>query len=192
MTEPDLVNILEDITDEEFKTFKWNLKNERFRDIEPIKVNRLSTAERCDAVDLMVQKYDVDGAVQVMESIFKKINRNDLVKKLRKVMGQPAGLPGPDLPKTAADSSAEEKLAAVRSQFIDRVSEPVLMKLLDKLLERRVIIDDEMDLGGVGSRADKARQVIGVVRRKGSQGSSALIAALCEVDPCLSRELQLM
>lgn len=91
MTEPDLVNILEDITDEEFKTFKWNLKKERFRDIEPIKVTRLSTAERCDAVDLMVQKYDMDGAVQVMESIFKKINRNDLVKKLRKVMGQPAG-----------------------------------------------------------------------------------------------------
>uniref|UniRef100_A0AAZ1XML3 CARD domain-containing protein n=1 Tax=Oreochromis aureus TaxID=47969 RepID=A0AAZ1XML3_OREAU len=85
-----------------------------------------------------------------------------------------------------------EKLTAVRSQFIDRVSEPVLRKLLDKLLERRVIIDDEMDLGGVRSRADKARQVIDVVRRKGSQASSALIAALCEVDPCLSRELQLM
>ncbi|XP_063339185.1 uncharacterized protein LOC134634069 isoform X2 [Pelmatolapia mariae] len=190
MTEQNLVNILDDITDEEFKTFKWNLKNERFRDIEPIKVNQLSKAERCDAVDLMVQKYDMDGAVQVMESVFKKINRNDLAKELRKLMGQPAGHPGPDPPKTAAKE--KEKLMVIRSQFIDRVSEPVLRKLLDKLLERRVIIDDEMDLGGVRSRADKARQVIDVVRRKGSQASSALIAALCEVDPCLSRELQLM
>uniref|UniRef100_A0A3Q4GBP4 CARD domain-containing protein n=1 Tax=Neolamprologus brichardi TaxID=32507 RepID=A0A3Q4GBP4_NEOBR len=83
-------------------------------------------------------------------------------------------------------------LMAVRSQFMDIVSEPVLRRLLDKLLERRVIIDEEMDLGGADGRVNNARRVIDVVRRKGSQACSALIAALCEVDLFLSQELQLM
>lgn len=58
---------------------------------------------------------------------------------------------------------------AFRSQFINIVSEPVLRRLLDELLERRVIIDDEMDLGGADGRVNNARRVIDVVRRKGSQ-----------------------
>lgn len=33
-------------------------------------------------VDLMVQKYEISGAVEVMESILLKISRNDLVEKL--------------------------------------------------------------------------------------------------------------
>uniref|UniRef100_A0A4W6BXA9 CARD domain-containing protein n=1 Tax=Lates calcarifer TaxID=8187 RepID=A0A4W6BXA9_LATCA len=74
------------------------------------------------------------------------------------------------------------KLKSVRTQFISRVSEPVLRKLLDKLLERGVITDDEMDLAGTASRADKARAVIDTVRRKGSEASSALISVLCEED----------
>lgn len=191
MTEMDLINILDDITDEEFKSFKWVLKNEQWNNIEPIKVNQLSKAERCDAVDLMVQKYEMKGTLQVMENVFRKINRNDLVRKLPKVPDEAAGLPDPGPAKTA-NMSAEEKLMSARSQFIDRVSEPVLRKLLDKLLERRVIIDEEMDLSGAKSRADKARQVIDIVRGKGSSASSALIGTLCDVDRCLAEQLQLM
>ncbi|XP_023252753.1 caspase-1-like [Seriola lalandi dorsalis] len=87
---------------------------------------------------------------------------------------------------------AEKKLMSVRTQFINRVSEPVLRTLLDKLLERGVITDDEMDSAGALSRADKARMVIDTVRKKGSEASAALIAALREVDSCLSTELNLM
>ncbi|XP_050930787.1 protein NLRC3 isoform X2 [Lates calcarifer] len=86
---------------------------------------------------------------------------------------------------------AEKMLKSVRTQFISRVSEPVLQKLLDKLLERGVITDDEMDLSGTASRADKARVVMDTVRRKGSEASLALISALCEEDRCLSAELNL-
>uniref|UniRef100_A0A3B4X252 CARD domain-containing protein n=1 Tax=Seriola lalandi dorsalis TaxID=1841481 RepID=A0A3B4X252_SERLL len=83
-------------------------------------------------------------------------------------------------------------LMSVRTQFISRVSEPVLRKLLDKLLERGVITDDEMESAATLNRPDKARVVIDMVRRKGSQASSALIAALYEEDSCLSAELLIL
>ncbi|KAA8593244.1 hypothetical protein FQN60_009360, partial [Etheostoma spectabile] len=40
-------------------------------------------------------------------------------------------------------------------------------------------------------RADKARDVVDTVRRKGRKASSVLVSAICEVDPVLSRELRL-
>uniref|UniRef100_A0A3Q1JZ23 CARD domain-containing protein n=1 Tax=Anabas testudineus TaxID=64144 RepID=A0A3Q1JZ23_ANATE len=89
--------------------------------------------------------------------------------------------------------SETQKLAAVRTQFVSRVSQPVLCKLLDKLLEDRVITEDEMEVISITAhRAEKARMLIDTVRRKGSEASSALISALCEEDPCISTELKLM
>lgn len=91
---------------------------------------------------------------------------------------EPAGIPG------------VSALFSVRTQFVKGVSLPVLQKLLDKLLECQVITDDEWEsIDGQPNRADKARVVIDTVRRKGSEASSALIAALREVDPCLSKQL---
>ncbi|CAI5677897.1 unnamed protein product [Oreochromis niloticus] len=88
---------------------------------------------------------------------------------------------------------ANDRLSTIRSRFIDSVSESVLHKLLDKLLEQCVINDQEMEsVRSKQSRADKARDVIDMVRRKGSEASSLLIAALCEEDRCLSTELNLM
>ncbi|GLD68585.1 NACHT, LRR and PYD domains-containing protein 1-like protein [Lates japonicus] len=155
MTETDLKNILDDLTDDEFKEFKWELKCEKVDNVPPIKVSLLSKADRQDTVDLMEQKYGLVGALR------------------------------------STRSWSIRELKSVRTQFISRVSEPVLRKLLDKLLERGVITDDEMDLAGTASRADKARVVIDTVRRKGSEASSALISALCEEDRCLSTELNL-
>ncbi|XP_042256073.1 NACHT, LRR and PYD domains-containing protein 12-like [Thunnus maccoyii] len=82
MTEMDLLDILDDLRDNEFENFKWSLKYEKVGDIPPIKESQLSKAERRDAVDLMVQKYEFAGAVKVIENILKKISRNDLVGKL--------------------------------------------------------------------------------------------------------------
>ncbi|KAK9528072.1 hypothetical protein VZT92_014568 [Zoarces viviparus] len=84
---------------------------------------------------------------------------------------------------------ADQKLFSVRTQFVDRVSDSVLNQLLDKLLEHRVITDAEMESTRTRNRADKARDAIDTVRRKGSIACSVLIAALCEVDPCLSGTL---
>uniref|UniRef100_A0A4W6BQ34 CARD domain-containing protein n=1 Tax=Lates calcarifer TaxID=8187 RepID=A0A4W6BQ34_LATCA len=85
----------------------------------------------------------------------------------------------------------KDRLLLARSQFISRVSEPVLDCLLDKLLEQGVVNDDEMQSARAKTGANKARDVIDTVRRKGTEASSVLISALCEVDPYLSRVLTL-
>ncbi|KAG7222969.1 hypothetical protein INR49_029191 [Caranx melampygus] len=92
-----------------------------------------------------------------------------------------------------ADNSlpAEDNLLLVRTQFINRVSEAVLNQILDKLLERGVVTDEEMQSARTKTRAEKARDVIDTVRRKGTEASSVLITALYEVDQCLSRMLTL-
>lgn len=95
-------------------------------------------------------------------------------------------------PAGTSNVAAEQNLMSLRSEFINRVSEPVLRKLLDKLLECRVITEGEMEeIAAEGSRTDKARRVIDSVRRKGSVASSALVSALRQVDPCLSTQLNL-
>ncbi|XP_067440676.1 NACHT, LRR and PYD domains-containing protein 12-like isoform X2 [Thunnus thynnus] len=88
MTKSDLLNILDDLNDNEFKNFKWYLKDEKVGDTEPIKESPLSKAERRDVVDLMVQKYEFAGVVGVINSILKKISRNDLVGKLPNIVSR--------------------------------------------------------------------------------------------------------
>ncbi|XP_018531451.2 LOW QUALITY PROTEIN: NLR family CARD domain-containing protein 3 [Lates calcarifer] len=94
MKETDLKNILDDLTDNELKDFKWNLKCETVDNVPPIKVSLLSKADRQDTVDLLKQKYGLVGAVRVMERVLKRISRNDLVKKLSSISSG-AGGPGP-------------------------------------------------------------------------------------------------
>lgn len=77
-----LGDLLDDLTDEEFTNFKWLLKKETWNGNEPIKPSKLQRADRLEVVDLMVQKYKLDGAVTVMVILLKKMNRNDLVVKL--------------------------------------------------------------------------------------------------------------
>ncbi|KAM3614368.1 uncharacterized protein V6R79_013267 [Siganus canaliculatus] len=87
--------------------------------------------------------------------------------------------------------SAEERLLSVRRDFIARVSDSNLNQILDRLLDRQIVNDEEYASARALTRADKARTVIDTVRRKGNSASSVLISALCEVDPYLSRELNL-
>uniref|UniRef100_A0A3B4UD38 CARD domain-containing protein n=1 Tax=Seriola dumerili TaxID=41447 RepID=A0A3B4UD38_SERDU len=89
----------------------------------------------------------------------------------------PAGTPS--VSAGTPSVSAEEKLKSVRTQFIDRVSGPVLRELLDKLLDREVLTGGEMEsVAATPSRKEKAREVIDMVRRKGPAASSALIDVL--------------
>ncbi|CAG5988161.1 unnamed protein product [Menidia menidia] len=86
---------------------------------------------------------------------------------------------------------AKDRLSAVRLQFINGVSDSVLNQLLDKLFQHGVMIDEEMQTAKTKLRAEKARDVIDTVMRKGHESSKTLIEALREVDPRLSRELKL-
>uniref|UniRef100_UPI0037E92A45 LOW QUALITY PROTEIN: NACHT, LRR and PYD domains-containing protein 1a allele 5-like n=1 Tax=Semicossyphus pulcher TaxID=241346 RepID=UPI0037E92A45 len=100
-------------------------------------------------------------------------------------------VPAEDRAPAQDRAPAEKELLSLRTQFLSRVSEPVLNQLLDKLLQDGIITDDEMQSIRTKVKAEKARDVIDTVRRKGREASSVLIAALCELDPCLSRELNL-
>ncbi|XP_026147933.1 protein NLRC3-like isoform X2 [Mastacembelus armatus] len=88
--------------------------------------------------------------------------------------------------------SAKTLLLSVRTQFVQNVSEPVLNQLLDSLLQQDVINQGEMESARAETRADRARAVIDMVRRKGTEASSVLIDGLCQLDPHLSRTLDLM
>ncbi|KAF3703932.1 Caspase-1 [Channa argus] len=100
-------------------------------------------------------------------------------------------LTGPGSAETLS-RKPEKKLKFVRKQFIDSVSEPVICKLLDTLLDYGVITEDEMEkIAGTENRAEKARVLIDTVRKKGSKASSCLISAVFEEDSCLSKRLEL-
>ncbi|XP_067456439.1 NACHT, LRR and PYD domains-containing protein 12-like isoform X7 [Thunnus thynnus] len=86
---------------------------------------------------------------------------------------------------------AEERLRLVRRQFVSSVSEPNLNTLLDKLFECGIINDDEMQSARTQTGGNKAREVIDMVRRKGTEASSIFIVALRKVDRNLSRLLKL-
>ncbi|XP_007544466.1 protein NLRC3-like [Poecilia formosa] len=79
----DLADILDDLSEKEFNAFKWHLKEEKWNGMEPIKWSKLEKAEALYVVDLMVQMYQLSGAVEVMVNVLKKISRNDLVEKLK-------------------------------------------------------------------------------------------------------------
>uniref|UniRef100_A0A8P4GL42 Protein NLRC3 n=1 Tax=Dicentrarchus labrax TaxID=13489 RepID=A0A8P4GL42_DICLA len=93
MTAVDLFNTLEDLIDEEFKNFKWYLKQpDILEGYEPIKEYKLEKAkERQDTVDLMVKTFDLDGALKVTKKVLEKINRNDLVQSLPDTSSGPEG-----------------------------------------------------------------------------------------------------
>ncbi|KAI3366976.1 hypothetical protein L3Q82_009253 [Scortum barcoo] len=79
----ELWNILQEFTDNDFKAFKWFLKEDDIVEGFPgIPVAQLEKAERQETVDLMVQKHQSNGALKLSLKILEKISRNDLVKRL--------------------------------------------------------------------------------------------------------------
>ena len=79
---------------------------------------------------------------------------------------------------------------SVRAEFIKRVSDPNLKRMMDVLLLHRVINSGEMDLIQGMSGEDKARKLIDMVREKGEQACKILLDTFSEVDPFLSTMLQ--
>ncbi|XP_041641959.1 NACHT, LRR and PYD domains-containing protein 12-like isoform X2 [Cheilinus undulatus] len=99
--------------------------------------------------------------------------------------------PDESQPMMRSSASAEEKLHRALSHFIDRASDAVLNKLLDELLRCKVLNDAEGEVARTKPRADKARDVIDMVRKKGAEASVKLIAIFSSNDPFLCKELNL-
>ncbi|XP_028254493.1 protein NLRC3-like [Parambassis ranga] len=83
MTSEDLLNILDDLTDKEFKRFNWFLQRPGcLEGHAPIKTCRLQKEHRLETVTVMEQTYEIPNAVQVTWNILGKIYRKDLQQKL--------------------------------------------------------------------------------------------------------------
>ncbi|XP_070701436.1 E3 ubiquitin-protein ligase TRIM39-like [Pempheris klunzingeri] len=90
MTSEDLLNTLEELRDSEFKKFKWYLQQpDILQGYQTITKSKLERAERLDTVDLMVQTYELDGALKVTKMILEKIPRKDLVQSLSDAISEP-------------------------------------------------------------------------------------------------------
>ncbi|XP_075967717.1 E3 ubiquitin-protein ligase TRIM39-like [Anarhichas minor] len=88
MTAHDLWKTLANLSEEQFKEFKWFLKQEDIIEgFSAISAARLERADRQDTVDLMVQKYGCSGALEITMSILEKISRNDLKQCLFNTVG---------------------------------------------------------------------------------------------------------
>ncbi|XP_045578992.1 uncharacterized protein isoform X3 [Salmo salar] len=94
--------------------------------------------------------------------------------------------------ESSLTGSPEQQLRSVRTEFVKRVSGPVLDGLLDGLLQQTVINQEEMEsVRVIAERAEKARVIIDMVLRKGNESSSRMINLLGELDPCLCSLLQI-
>ncbi|KAL4001600.1 solute carrier family 12 (sodium/chloride transporter), member 3 [Sarotherodon galilaeus] len=98
----------------------------------------------------------------------------------------------PERPALSA-LSAEDELGRVRSNFVWRVSKEILTQLLDALVTDRVLNDLEKAsiVEGNSATADKARDLIDTVKKKGGTASRIMIRHLQTIDPTLSSELHL-
>ncbi|KAF1381142.1 hypothetical protein PFLUV_G00171460 [Perca fluviatilis] len=85
----DLFNTLEDLKEDEFKTFKWYLQQDILEGYQSIKESNLENAERQDTVDVMVNTYQLHGALKVTKKVLEMINRNDLVQSLPDTNSRP-------------------------------------------------------------------------------------------------------
>uniref|UniRef100_A0A3B3TQU6 CARD domain-containing protein n=1 Tax=Poecilia latipinna TaxID=48699 RepID=A0A3B3TQU6_9TELE len=87
----------------------------------------------------------------------------------------------------------EKILFKVRSEFVERVSEEILKRLLDDLLSDQVFTQSEMEgiLQKNQTREDKARNTIDAVMKKGQRACRVMIKCLHHRDPTLSNQLSL-
>lgn len=70
-------------------------------------------------------------------------------------------------------------------------SDPLILQLLDDLLEDVILNDGEKDsiIENNKSRAERARKLIDTVRKKGDRASTKMIAKLKDRDPTIYLEL---
>ncbi|TWW53680.1 NACHT, LRR and PYD domains-containing protein 3 [Takifugu flavidus] len=116
MAQEILLNVLEDLTEEEFDKFKFYLKDPGIMGgFNPIKNYQLETRERTVVVDLMVKAYKDQGAVEVTKKILEKIPRNDILQNLSAVSSDPEGPTCEHVPIGSYQSNLQSNL---RSKFM--------------------------------------------------------------------------
>ncbi|XP_054864645.1 NACHT, LRR and PYD domains-containing protein 3-like isoform X2 [Amphiprion ocellaris] len=104
MTSEVLLNILDDLDDEQLSKFQWFLqKPNNVQGLPAITKSRLQTLDRCKTVDVMVETYGLQRAVQVTRVVLEKISRNDLLQRL------PASSSGPEVHVSDVGETSENR-----------------------------------------------------------------------------------
>ncbi|KAJ8351064.1 hypothetical protein AAFF_G00157230 [Aldrovandia affinis] len=76
-----ILEILQELTKKEFKTFKWQLNRRVLKGCKPIPLGQLEVKSKTSVVNTMEGHY-ADKIVKITQVILKKIRRNDLIKRL--------------------------------------------------------------------------------------------------------------
>ena len=86
------------------------------------------------------------------------------------------------------------ELRRIRSEFVERVSGPVIKGLVDDLWQQKVFSTEEKDyvIEDQKSKADQARRLIDMVMGKGERASQAMIDSMKKRDEHLCSTLGLM
>ncbi|XP_051793980.1 histone H1.2-like [Acanthochromis polyacanthus] len=104
MTSEILKNILDDLNDDQLHIFQWFLQQpNNVQGLPAIKKSRLQTTDRCNTVDVMVQTYGDQRAVQVTRVVLQKIHRNDLLERF------PASSSGPEVNVSDVGETSENR-----------------------------------------------------------------------------------
>lgn len=75
---------------------------------------------------------------------------------------------------------------------MDSANKTIISQLLDDLLEKKVLNEEEADeVREASRRQEQARTLIDHVRRKGARASGVFIESLQRRDPCLMEQLGL-
>uniref|UniRef100_A0A3P8S037 NACHT domain-containing protein n=1 Tax=Amphiprion percula TaxID=161767 RepID=A0A3P8S037_AMPPE len=95
LTPPEvLLGTLQDLGEEEFKEFKWRLRQKgALEDFPAIPKCDLENADRMDTVDEMFKTYCIN-TIKVTVMVLEKISKNDLVQNIPETMKEPAGKSG--------------------------------------------------------------------------------------------------
>ncbi|XP_035515616.1 NACHT, LRR and PYD domains-containing protein 6-like [Morone saxatilis] len=132
MTKEVLLSNLDDLGEDDFKRFKWFLKDERLKDSSTIPWNKLEKAKTWETVDLMIQTYTLPGAVEVTKQVLKKINRNDLLQGLEPKGSVDVSDVGQTSESKEPSSSQSEGKAAVFSGMYGSPERPCVVFIFEK------------------------------------------------------------
>uniref|UniRef100_A0AAY4BKI5 CARD domain-containing protein n=1 Tax=Denticeps clupeoides TaxID=299321 RepID=A0AAY4BKI5_9TELE len=93
-----------------------------------------------------------------------------------------------------AAGRTQKMLLKIRTKFVENVTGVLIKQLLDDLRETRVLNSEEADavLEENSSRADRARCLMDMVRKKGKKSSERMVSWLKEHDPNLSQSIGLV
>ncbi|XP_058626877.1 caspase b-like [Onychostoma macrolepis] len=78
-----ICDALEDLLEEDFEKFKWELWNGVMPDITPISRGQLEKAKSHDVVNLMVQQYSPSDAGKIAVRALRNIKQNELAVQLK-------------------------------------------------------------------------------------------------------------